>query len=198
MKKFLPLFIIFSLFYLSANGQKNWHPFAGIHISASNDLYYTGPSFSGGVSHPLGRKKKWSWAPEVQYFRQYTTYGGDGTTHSWDKFVSISVRSNFNYHTGKKSAKGFFIGGGAGFQKAKDECATVTQNGAIKEVNVHYDAIRFGAFMFTFNAGYSFPLRKNRSLQAVVSIIGPQTARDELGTYVEAVSLISAGLRVVL
>jgi len=122
----------------------------------------------------------------------------NGTSHSWDKFVSFSIRSNFNYKIGKNPAKGVFIGGGFGFQNAKDECVTVTQNGLIKEENVHYDAIKFGAVMLTFNAGYIFPLKKNKSIQTVISIIGPQTAKDYLGTYLEAVSLMNAGVRVVL
>jgi hypothetical protein len=189
----------FALFtILSANAQKNWRPFAGIHVSSSNDLYYVGPSFSGGVIHAFGKNKKWNWAPEVQYFRQYTTYPGNGTSHSWDKFFSFSIRSNFNYKIGKKSESGVFVGGGLGFQKAKDECATITQNGIIKEENIHFDAIKFGAVMLTFNAGYIFPLKKNKSLQAIISIIGPQTAKDYLGTYVEGVSLMNAGVRVVL
>jgi hypothetical protein len=190
--------VIVCFIFFSANSQTSWRPFAALHISASSDLYYIGPSFSAGVNHVLGKKKKWVWAPEVQYFRQYSVYSGEGATHSWDKFVSVSIRSNFNYQTGKKSGKGFFIGGGIGFQKAKDECATITQNGTIKEENVHFDAIKFGTVMFTFNAGYTFPLKKNRSLQALISTIGPQTAKDYLGTYVEAISLISTGLRIVL
>lgn len=133
MKKSIFIVLIFFLGTGVANSQKNWSPFAGVHISASNNLYYLGPSFSAGVIHPIGKKNKWSWAPEVQYFRQYTTYPGDGTTHEWDKFLSFSVRSNFNYQTGKKNGKGLFIGGGVGFQKAKDECATVVLNGTIKQ-----------------------------------------------------------------
>lgn len=198
MKKYVLLAVIVFTTFSSVNGQKNWRPFAGVHISASSDFYYTGPSFSGGVIHAFGKKKKWSCAPEVQYFSQYETYGDNGTSHSWDKFVSFSIRSNFNYKIGKNPAKGVFIGGGFGFQKAKDECATVTQNGTTKEENVHYDAIKFGAFMLTLNAGYTFPLKKYKSLEAIISIIGPQTAKDYLGTYVEAVSLMSAGIRVVL
>ncbi len=198
MKKYALLFIIFLATFSSVNGQKSWRPFAGLHLSSSNDFYYTGPSFSGGVIHTFGKNKKWSWTPEVQYFRQYETYGDNGTSHSWDKFVSFSIRSNFNYTIGKNRGRGTFIGGGFGFQKAKDECGTVTQNGTTKEENIHFDAIKFGAFMLTFNAGYTFPLKKNKSLQAVISIIGPQTAKDYLGTYVEAVSVMSAGVRVVL
>lgn len=198
MKKAIFIFLVVFLNNQDASSQKSWKPFGGIHVSASNDLYYTGPSFSAGVIHSIGKNKKWSWAPEVQYFRQYTSYPGDGTTHGWDKFLSFSIRSNFNYQTGKKNGKGLFIGGGVGFQKAKDECATVVLNGTIKTENVHFDAIKFGAFMITANAGYTFPLKKNRSLQILVSTIGPQTAKDGLGTYVEAISLMSAGVRVVL
>ena len=198
MKKNILLAVIVFTTFSSVNGQKNWKPFAGVHISASSDLYYIGPSFSGGVIHPFGKNKKWNWAPEIQYFRQYTTYPVSGISHSWDKFVSFSIRSNFNYKIGKTPGKGTFIGGGIGFQKAKDECATVTQNGTIKEENMHFDAIKFGAFMITFNAGYTFPLKKNKSLQAIISTIGPQTAKDHLGTYIEAISVMSAGIRVVL
>jgi hypothetical protein len=194
MRKYALFFIIFFAAFSSVDGQKNWRPFAGVHISSSNDLYYIGPSFSGGIIH----NKKWAWAPEVQYFRQYTAYPVTATSHSWDKFVSFSLRSNFNYKIGKNPGKGIFIGGGIGFQKAKDECATITQAGTIKEENIHFDAVKFGAVMLTFNAGYTFPLKKNKSLQAIASIIGPQTAKDYLGTYVEGVSLMSAGIRVVL
>lgn len=196
-KKSLLVIIIFTTFS-AVNGQKNWKPFAGVHISANSDLYYVGPSFSGGVIHAIGKKKKWNWAPEVQYFRQYETYSDNGPSHSWDKFISFSIRSNFNYKIGKNRGKGIFIGGGFGFQKAKDECATITQNGIIKEENIHFDAIKFGAVMLTFNAGYDFSLKKNKSLQAIISIIGPQTAKDHLGTYIEGISLMSAGIRVVL
>jgi hypothetical protein len=198
MKKYVLFAVIVFAAFSSVNGQKNWRPFAGVHISASNDFYYAGPSFSGGVIHAFGKNKKWNWTPEVQYFRQYNTYPVNEISHSWDKFVSFSVRSNFNYKIGKSPGKGIFIGGGIGFQKAKDECATITQNGTVKEENMHFDAINFGAVMFTFNAGYIFPLKKNKSIQAIVSTIGPQTAKDNLGTYVEAVSLMSAGIRVVL
>ncbi len=157
-----------------------------------------GHHFPEALFISFGKNKKWNWAPEIQYFRQYTTYPVSGISHSWDKFVSFSIRSNFNYKIGKTAGKGIFIGGGIGFQKAKDECATVTQNGTIKEENMHFDAIKFGAFMITFNAGYTFPLKKNKSLQAIISTIGPQTAKDHLGTYIEAISVMSAGIRVVL
>ncbi len=198
MKKIIILPIAIFLLILTVNGQSRWHPFAGVNISANSDLYYVGPSFSAGVIHAIGKNKKWTWAPEVQYFRNYSTYGESSTSHSWDKFISFSVRSNFNYKFGKNPAKGAFLGGGFGFQKAKDECVTVTQNGLIKEENVHYDAIKYGAVMLTFNAGYIFPLKKNKSIQTVISIIGPQTAKDYLGTYVEVVSLMNVGVRVVL
>ncbi len=197
MKKHLFFFLI-CFITLQSFSQNKWKPFAGFNISSSSDLYYVGPSFSGGVIHPIGKKGKWSWAPEIQYFKNSNQYATAGTVSEWDKFESISIRSNFNYTFGKKTGRGFIIGGGAGFQKAKDECVTVTQNGNVKEENVHYDAIKFGTFMLTFNTGYSFPLKKNRSIQTLISIIGPQTAKDYLGTYVEAISVMNIGVRFVL
>jgi hypothetical protein len=198
MKKFILSVCVIAFTFSSGHAQKKWKPFAGVHISASNDLYYTGPSFSGGVMHDLGKKKKWSWAPEVHYFREANTYPGNGIMSESDKFLSFSIRSNFNYRIGKNETRGFFIGGGIGFQKAKDECVTIVQNGTIKEENVHFDSINFGAVMMTFNAGYTFPFLKKNSLQAIFSVIGPQTAKDGLGTYVEGISLMNTGIRVVL
>lgn len=197
MKKFFFFSLVF-LFSLQSFSQKNWKPFAGLHISSSNDFYYIGPSFSGGAIHPIGKKGKWSWVPEIQYFKKSDRYPINDTDTEWDKFTSFSVRSNFNYQVGKKTGKGFFLGGGFGFQKASDECYTITQTSTTKQKNVHYNAIRYGAVMFTFNAGYSFPLKNNRSIQAILSTIGPQTAKDDLGTYIEVVSLFSAGARIVL
>jgi hypothetical protein len=187
--------ILFSV--SSVQSQKNWHPFAGLHVSANSDLYYVGPSFSAGVIHPIGKKKKWSWAPELHYFRQYEEYPQTSITHSWDKFVSFSIRSNFNYKANSKTNKGFIIGGGLGFQYGKDECVTVTQTGNIKEENVHYDAINYKSFMLTFNTGYSFLLKKEKSIQVLFSAIGPYKARDEYGSYTEIISVLSLGTRFV-
>jgi hypothetical protein len=197
MKKYLLFFLVYTL-ALQSFSQDKWKPFVGLNASASSDLYYVGPSFSAGVIHSIGKKGRWGWAPEIQYFKKHNEYASNGPISEWDKFESFSIRSNFNYKFGNKSGKGFIIGGGIGFQRAKDECVTVTQNGNVKEENVHFDAIRFGAFMLTFNTGYSFPLKKNRSIQTIVSIIGPQTAKDYLGTYVEAISVMNAGIRLVL
>lgn len=198
MRKLLLTFIVSFLIITSANSQKNWKPFAGINVSASSDFYYAGPSFTAGVIHPIGKKKKWNWVPEIQYFKNSSSYSSNGTDIEWDKFISYSIRSNFNYQTGKKTGKGFFAGGGIGFQKASDECYTITQTGSNKEKNVHYDAIRYGAVMVTINAGYTFPLKKNKLIQFSISTIGPQTAKDYLGTYVEAFSLLTTGVRLVL
>lgn len=195
MKKYLFFFLISSI-TLQSFSQNKWKPFAGIHISGNSDLYYVGPSFSGGVIHPLGKTKKWNWVPELQYFRKYSKYDEIGNSHSWDRFISFSIRSNFNYQIGKNTSKGIFVGGGLGFQYAKDECATVTQNGTIKEENLHYDAIRYGVVMLTFNAGYNFPLKKNKSLQAIITAIGPHTAKDDLGEYIEIISVLNAGIRI--
>jgi hypothetical protein len=192
----IAVIIIFSC--LSASSQKNWKPFLGTNISLSADGYYVGPSFSVGVTHSIGKKKKWSWAPEVTYFRRSSTYPYSSTVSEKDKFESFSVRSNFNYQIGKKSGRGFFIGGGIGFQRASDECWTITQNGSIKEVNVHYDAIKYGILTATFNTGYTFPLKKDKSIQVLISAIGPHTAKDYLGTYVEVISVLSIGARIVL
>jgi hypothetical protein len=198
MKKIYLTVAIYFLCVFSVSSQKDWKPFAGIHISANSDLYYVGPSFSAGVIHPIGKNRKWSWAPEVQYFRQYEKYPLTSTTHSWDKFVSFSLRSNFNYQTGKKSGKGFFIGGGIGFQHGKDECVTVIQNGSIKEENMHYDAVKYNSLMLSFNMGYSFRVKKNKLLHALITTIGPYKARDEYGTYLEIISVLNAGVRLVL
>ena len=198
MKKYLLISAVTTLSFLTSNSQKNWRPFAGLNISASSDLYYVGPSFSAGVIHDFGKKKKWSWAPEVTYFRKSSTYTYSATLSEKDKFLSYSIRSNFNYRLGNKPGKGFFIGGGFGFQRASDECWTITQNGATKEENAHYDAIRYGNVMFTFNGGYKFSLPKNKSLEVAVSTIGPHTAEDYLGRYIEVISVISTGIRIVL
>ena len=137
--------------------------------------------------------------PEVHYFRQYEEYPQSIISHSWDKFVSFSFRSNFNYKMGKKPEKGFLIGGGIGFQYGKDECVTVTQNGNIKEENVHYDAIKYKSLMLTFNTGYAFALgKKGKSLQLIFSAIGPYQAKDEYGSYTEIISVLSLGTRIVL
>ena len=198
MKKSILLLTFLSFTIVNALSQNKWRPFAGINVSGSPDLYYVGPSFSAGVIHDVGKKKKWSWAPEVTYFRKSSTYMYSPTQTEKDKFLSYSIRSNFNYRIGKKPGKGVFVGAGIGFQRASDECWTITQTGANKEENMHYDAIRYGNLMITFNAGYAFRLNKNHSLELLLSTIGPHTAKDYLGTYVEVISVISAGARFVL
>jgi hypothetical protein len=199
MRLFTMIFVSLFAGFTSTYSQKNWQPFAGLNISLNSDAYYAGPSFSAGITHPIGKKKKWQWAPEVTYFKKSIFYSYSPTESEKDRFLSFSIRSNFNYQTsGKKPGRGFFIGGGIGFQKASDECWTITQTGAVKEVNAHYDAIKYAALMFTFNAGYAFPLMKNKSLQVLTSAIGPYAAKDDYGSYMEVISVLSTGVRIVL
>lgn len=196
MRKIILTMASFLLVSFSVIAQKKWKPFAGIHVSGSSDFYYTGPSFSAGVIHSIN--KKWSWAPELTYFYKSSTYEHSSTLSERDRFLSFSIRSNFNYTPGKQAGKGLFIGAGIGFQRAKDECWSITDNGTTKEVNAHYDAIRYGIFTATFNTGYTFKLKKDKSLQVLLSAVGPHAAKDYLGTYVEAVSVLSLGTRIVL
>lgn len=194
----LSLFISSLLLIISATkAQKKWMPFAGLNVSGSADFYYVGPSFSAGVIHTIGKKKKWNWAPELTFFYNSSTYIHSSTLSEKDRFESFSIRSNFNFQAGKHKGQGFFFGGGIGFQKASDECWSITDNGTTKEKNVHYDAIRYGIITGTFNTGYNFKLRKRKSLQVLLSAIGPHTAKDYLGTYIEGISVLSLGTRIV-
>lgn len=196
-KLFFTIFPL-TIFIIPLNAQNKWKPFAGLHVSGSADLYYIGPSYSAGVIHTFGKKQKWSWVPELTYFYRSSTYVYSSTLSERDRFEAFSIRSNFNYHTGKTTSKGIFFGAGLAFQKASDECWTTTDNGISKEENVHYDAIRYGVITGTVNAGYTFRLHKKKLIQFLISATGPITAKDYWGTYVEGISVLSVGGRIVL
>jgi hypothetical protein len=198
MRKALFLASLILIFVGPLTAQKKWRPFAGLHVSGSADLYYLGPSYSAGVIHTLGKKQRWSWVPELTYFYKSSTYEYSSTLSERDRFEAFSIRSTFNYQFGKKTNKGLFVGAGIGFQKASDECWTITDTGTSKEENMHYDAIRYGIITASFNTGYTFPLKKGKSIQVLVSAIGPYTAGDYLGTYVEVISVLSLGARFIL
>lgn len=117
MRKALFLAFLSLILIAPLNAQKKWRPFAGLHVSASADLYYLGPSYSAGVIHTIGKKQKWSWVPELTYFYRSSTYEYSSTLSERDRFEAFSLRSTFNYQVGKKANKGLFIGAGIGFQK---------------------------------------------------------------------------------
>ena len=181
--------------FLKTSAQNKWQPFAGLHLSLNSDAYYVGPSFSAGVQHFLDKKKKWSFNPEIHYFHKNMKNVLNPTTYETSEFLSYSVRSNFNYFTGKKLNKGFFVGGGIGFQFASDECYTYINEEIDYSPGAHYYEFEYGRVMFTINLGYSLPIKKNHSIQFLVSGIGPYNESDMYGSYTEVLSVLNTGVR---
>jgi hypothetical protein len=188
-------YIIVNSIFLQANSQDKWQPFTGLHLSLNSDAYYVGPSFSAGLQHFLDKKKKWSFTPKVHYFQRKIKTQIDAETYENASFLSYSFRSNFNYFTGKKLNKGFFAGAGIGFQFAADECYTYINGEIDKSPGSHYYEFEYRRLMLTINFGYSIVLKKNHSIQFLVSGIGPYTETDMYGSYIEVLSVLNGGMR---
>lgn len=195
MKNFILCLIALLPFFSKISAQRKWQPFAGLHLSLNSDGYYVGPSFSAGVQHFLDKTKKWSFTPSVHYFHNEKKTDINPSTFETAKFESFSIRSNFNYHAGKKGK--FIAGAGLGFQFANDECYTYINGEIDKSGATHYYEFEYAKLMFTINFGYSIPFKKNNSIQFLVSGIGPYHESDIYGSYTEILSVLDVGLRFV-
>lgn len=177
--------------------QKKWKPFGGLLLAMNADGYYVGPSFSGGVSHTIGKKKRWVWTPETQFFEKRKKEVFTSSVYESAHFISWSVRSNFNYYTGKKNQQGFCIGIGLGFQYANDKCYTYINGQIAKGPNDHFFELEYGRIMPSINFGYTIPSKYKTQWHFIISGIGPYTEREENSSYTEILSVLSAGFRLV-
>ncbi|MBI5859090.1 MAG: hypothetical protein HZB42_15760 [Sphingobacteriales bacterium] len=194
MKKYLLFFICLSQI-AEANAQKEWKPFAGLSIAMNADGYYAGPSFSIGAIHAISKNKRWIWAPEMQFFEKKKKEIYSSSKYESAHFISWSVRSNFNYYTGKKTQRGFFIGIGLGFQYAKDNCYTYVNGQIVKGPDDHFFELKYGRIMPSINFGYSIPSKYKTQWHFIISGIGPYTERGENSSYTEILSVLSSGFR---
>lgn len=88
-------------------------------------------------------------------------------------------------------------GGGLGFQVASDECYTYLNGEIDKSGATHFYEFEYAKLMFTINFGYSIPLKKNQSIQFLISGIGPYSESDIYGSYIEILSVLDVGVRFV-
>jgi hypothetical protein len=196
MKKIIILCLTL-MFTTVAYAQKKWEPFVGVLLAVNADAYYFGPSITGGVKHFFGEKKKWELTPEIQFFSKKKKDIINLAEYESARFSSWSIRSNFNYYTGKKGGEGFFIGLGFGFQSANDKCYTYINGEIDKSSGAHFYELSYNRLMPTINFGYSIPSKHKTKWQFLITGIGPYTERNENSSYTEILSVLSSGVRVV-
>jgi glycosyltransferase involved in cell wall biosynthesis len=165
-------------------------------VSGNSEMFYIGPSFTAGVQKSLGKKQKWQWVPEVHYFQKRITEVISPSETEKFRFLSYSIRSNFNYFFGKKSGRGFFIGAGIGYQFASDQSEIIKDNGQQKETIPGEYVYEYSRLMPSFNLGQSFGLNKGRSLQVLLSAIGPYHEDHNGWSCTEIISVLSLNVRV--